>query len=780
MGIAFDKLTQDHRELIARGIVKVTGEDRNKGELHGLCPIHGDRHRSFSYNYRSDQFNCFSCGAAGDLVQLWCQVHGKAERKKGFKEFCHQYGIETSRSKMIPTSGASPINDGRSDDLGLVFSRMPTFQGNDLWLKQLYQTQAWSEEIIQKLDLWLQTVFRQNETGAVTKVRRPDRVAIPIKDRTGKIRNIRLHKPAATSTKILSWGRGFGKSRLFPATPDHGTVLLCEGEQDTICAISKGFNAITQTTKLKNWTKEQISVFRGRDVVLAYHADQAGERYAGYAAHNLAAVAKRVRFLKWPDYMGRQGDGNWPKSRGDDLTDFFVKHKMTVADLQQLINDAQLYQREAIDVDFFTIGRSGRTAFKPSRLGDRILKEIDLITDASSGLIYKWNGRYWELYDEKYIEKKCIELLGEEYQKNRVKDATFYIKTNAVIPDDRMLNDQVDFICLNNCMLNLKSFKVRSHAKDFLSTVFLDITFDPKKTRKCELWLKYLDETIQTPAAIDQAQEFAGYSITRDTRFGKCLFLLGPGADGKSVFIKILQKLVGEVNCSAVSFDDLQDQFLRASLYGKLLNISTEVSSKALESPYFKAIISGDPIGGAFKHKNSFEFSPYCKLVFAGNKFPRVLDNSDGFFRRILPISFKRQFLEDNPATDPDLEVKLISELSGIFEWALAGYRRLLKNNQFTYCAETQELLLGYRRLNNPVTCFIQDKCTLGKEKEVAKSDLYQNYRTYCGANGYISHNKENFFRELWSAVANIRQYRAQVNGLRQYKVQGIALDADA
>ena len=200
-----------------------------------------------------------------------------------------------------------------------------------------------------------------------------------------------------------------------------------------------------------------------------------------------------------------------------------------------------------------------------------------------------------------------------------------------------------------------------------------------------------------------------------------------------------------------------------------------------MESPYFKAITAGDAVNAAFKHKNSFEFIPYCKLIFASNKMPRVLDNSDGFFRRILPVSFKRQFREDDPDTDPFLEDKLLAEKSEISHWALVGLQRLLRNRRFTPSDETTELLMEYKRLNNPVICFVQDMCEVSVNGQARKESLFESYEAYCRKGNYRAYSRENFFRELYSAQATLKTTRLRVGTKkREYFVKGIELKAVA
>lgn len=227
----------------------------------------------------------------------------------------------------------------------------------------------------------------------------------------------------------------------------------------------------------------------------------------------------------------------------------------------------------------------------------------------------------------------------------------------------------------------------------------------------------------------------------------------------------------------------LEDQFQRAALFGKMLNVGAEVTTEAIQSEFFKNIVTGDPIQASFKHKDSFEFTPFCKLVYAMNKRPRVFDNSDGFFRRILPITFKRQFLENDPEMDTDLEEKLMEEIDGIFAWAVIGLHRLMQQKRFTACDETNDFILNYRRYNNPVMAFVQDQCNIeDSESEEDLKDLYKAYKLYCTEGGYRAVNRENFIEELQTATRKIREssavrcHRPRIGTQRPYMVAGIRL----
>jgi len=770
MGIAKDKLTELDRIRIACNLFELKDQDKNRKELQGLCPIHGESNPSFSYNYEKDVFHCLSCTASGDLVKLWSKVKGYTDIE-GFKAFCNEYGLSDTE-KQKKNKELPPLNN--------AFYKLGELP--EPWIKRLYLKRGWTPEIIKKIGIRLQTMYQCRKTGQLKSLKKPQRIAIPIKDKVGNITNVRLYLPGAKKMKIISWGSAYGSAKLFPPTPEKDkTVLLCEGESDTLCALSYGFNAITQTSKPKKWSKDHLKEFKGRDVVIAYDADKAGQKFAySFAGPQLFNVAKSVRVLVWPDYMGKLQDGNWPNDHGQDLTDFFIKHCKEKSDLQELIDSAVLSDLSEINdksIEFFSRGVNDRLSFKPRLLADKILSETDLLSDPKSGLLYSWNNEFWETSHENYIKERCIKLLGNESQQSRVNDAVFQATMLSTIDKDRSVNDMQEWICLKNGMFNLDTHELKPHDKVFNSTLQLNISFDPDSKKTCDRWLTYLDETVETQEAIMQLQEFMGYCLTWDTSLSKCLILIGKGADGKSLYLKTLRELVGPENCSAVAFQDLEKDFSRSSLYMKSVNISTEIGKDALKSPYFKAIVTGDPIDGCFKHKDSFTFTPTVKLAFAANELPRVLDNSDGFFRRLLPVHFKNQFKENDSKTDPDLLEKLKDELSEIFMWALVGLERLRKQKRFTQSVETDDIILNYRRLNNPVVCFVEDNCSIVKGSKVPKDDIYKSFEKYCLNGNYRCHSRENFFKELHTVMNNLENCRPSVNGKRINAVKGIQLN---
>jgi putative DNA primase/helicase len=105
-------------------------------------------------------------------------------------------------------------------------------------------------------------------------------------------------------------------------------------------------------------------------------------------------------------------------------------------------------------------------------------------------------------------------------------------------------------------------------------------------------------------------------------------------------------------------------------------------------------------------------------------------------WRRLHVIEFPRKFAEYE--MDVELTEKLMGELSGIFNWALEGYKRL--GGQKFIFSESPSMFRSkkqYQQQSNSVLDFI-DNCLkdTNPEDSVAFKDLYDCYQGFCVSEG--------------------------------------------
>lgn len=189
----------------------------------------------------------------------------------------------------------------------------------------------------------------------------------------------------------------------------------------------------------------------------------------------------------------------------------------------------------------------------------------------------------------------------------------------------------------------------------------------------CPAWINFLTEVTDGNAeAIARLQEFAGSCLAPQSVWGKALVLSGAGC-GKSVLMKILTAMVGTENTSYLSISDFRNEYHRAGLKYKWLNVSNLERPDVFDNAYFKSVVTGDLVNASVLHGDRFHFSPSCKLVFATNV--QEVEN-----RRCLSVDFKYRPV---PPT-PDLFHELMKEIDAIRVWAHKGLRRLIDQGCFS------------------------------------------------------------------------------------------------
>lgn len=421
----------------------------------------------------------------------------------------------------------------------------------------------------------------------------------------------------------------------------------------------------------------------------------------------------------------------YPSNHGQDLTDWFVGHGRSLADLTDLLASAEVVEREKEpETDPGVLRFFKGRKFAPALLAKAIMQDLDIVSDPLTGLVYRWEGRYWEAYDLSHIRSKALTMLCDEANSARAADVAAQIRDLSTLPLGRSMNDHENLICLASGMFNLRTGELTPHAKDHYATYMLPIVFDPQNIPDCPTWKRCLYQWISDKAAIREAQKYAGYCLTRETRWEKMLLLYGPGGDGKSTFMNILRAMVGKDNCSHIPMGKLQDQFYLSRLVDKLINMSTEIESIAMQSQEIKAIISGDPVCAAFKNQTPFDFVPFCKLIYSTNRLPKILDNSDGFFRKIMILKFEGQFVKRGE-DDKFLKEKLLEELPGIFAWALMGLE-MLREEGFKETDGMTATLDDYKRVNNNVLYFITRHVEVDPAGKAGKDAAYADYVKRC------------------------------------------------
>jgi putative DNA primase/helicase len=320
------------------------------------------------------------------------------------------------------------------------------------------------------------------------------------------------------------------------------------------------------------------------------------------------------------------------------------------------------------------------------------------------------------------------------------------------------MNTEWNYINVKNGMLSLSNFTLQPHSSEFLSTVQIPIEYDSMAT--APHFMSFMkDITIDDSQLMSVHQELVGYWLTVETKAEKAVYYYGSGANGKSVMASIVMALVGEDNVSSVPLSEFSQTFGMESLIGKTLNIAAEneMGGKSLRTENFKAIVSGDNITVNIKYRPSISYTPFCRLLFLVNSLPDSMDVTNGYFRKLIIIPFKRTFGKEE--RNVNLKQSLIKELPGILNWAIEGLKRLRINNyQFSHCEAIEECHRAYYVEQNPVKEFFHEHIVLEDGVRTKQSDFHEKYMYWLNMQGIDdkgTKSKQVFWRHFKIVLEN-------------------------
>lgn len=386
-----------------------------------------------------------------------------------------------------------------------------------------------------------------------------------------------------------------------------------------------------------------------------------------------------------------------------------------------------------------------------------------------SNIRYNFDNKCWMFFDgktwvrdNKQIVKTQVDIMIEEMKIEMVKEQDKdlqremaknikHLSSNSgkeamlkeamhigIIPTINSDYDKDNYLlnCFNG-IVDLKTGKLLPHDKSYMisknTNLRVDLENEPVR------WKKFLLEIFNNNKdLVDYIQTAIGYTLTGDTK-EQCFFqCYGDGANGKSVFLDIVYKLLGDYALNS------QVESILTKNNGSSGGASSEIArmngarfvrtNEPNEGSRFneglvKQLVSGDITTARFLYGTEFEFIPKFKLWIATNYKINVRGTDYGIWRRQRLVPFEVKFEGDK--ADKQLTEKLYNELPQILGWAVKGAIKWSKEGLVT----PKEIELAnnmYKQEMDIISYFLKD-CTkqkiTGREKA---SDVFKEYSMWA------------------------------------------------
>lgn len=322
----------------------------------------------------------------------------------------------------------------------------------------------------------------------------------------------------------------------------------------------------------------------------------------------------------------------------------------------------------------------------------------------------------------------------------------------------------------------------------------LCVDFNPDAL-DCDIEDRYF-EMIEDECRFEYMFELIGYSLYA-TKFiiPTYMVLYGSGANGKSIVIDTISRILGEGNISRVSLEDMTNPHIVAQAENKRVNIVTDAGAGYRESA-FKSISAVPSFMKTASAGELWMFNPKykaphagvapSKFIFASNNFLNFGDASDGTNRRLHAIPFNKTFAED---------FSLVQRFKGDEEtqWfamrALIAFKNMIHRamngaeyeqdvqlkGQYIECETSKDTKVEMIVANSIVEDFLYNELEINilDKEEVRKAlegqeDLYSHLKVYCDEVGRKCISQTKFTQHLKS------QYK--LNNTRTSYMDGVLI----
>jgi putative DNA primase/helicase len=336
-----------------------------------------------------------------------------------------------------------------------------------------------------------------------------------------------------------------------------------------------------------------------------------------------------------------------------------------------------------------------------------------------------------------------------------------------------------EIVACTNGLLHLPTLDLIPHTPAFYTHNAVAFAYE-RDAPEPHHWLAFLNQLWPNdPDSIETLQEIFGLSLTPDTSYQKGFLVVGPKRSGKGTVARVLAQLVGVENTVAPTLAGLGRNFGLAPLIGKRVAVISDarLGGKADQQAVAERLLSvtgEDAITIDRKFLPAWTGQLQTRFIILSNELPRLADTSGALASRFIVLMLTQSFYGRE---DRRLTARLLTELPGILNWAIVGWRRLKERGYFRQPASAADAVRELEDLGSPITAFIRDCCVVAPGRMVEVTRLFEVWCQWSKEQGRdYTGNIQLFGRDLRSALPNLKTSRPRDDDDRIRMYEGLGL----
>ena len=254
--------------------------------------------------------------------------------------------------------------------------------------------------------------------------------------------------------------------------------------------------------------------------------------------------------------------------------------------------------------------------------------------------------------------------------------------------------------------------------------------------------------------------EAIGYILSDSQQERKAIFFIGPTASGKSTLAKFIASIIAPKSMvKKYTLTQMAEGFSSMSAVRAKLNYADELdvsSKKSLQ--LFKLMVSGGELTLPQKYAEDRDVPIRAKLLFCCNELPDLHNlQAEAIMDRMLLIGFKNSVKK----RDSTLADYLYWQRDLIVSMAFDAYMETKNKRKFTDSKFAQDLLKIYSVEQNSNKNFVNDCLKLSTDGKIASSKLFDEYNSYCQANGISKPlSRHSLYQEILTKFAGYAEQK--------------------
>ncbi|MCF2909967.1 phage/plasmid primase, P4 family [Pseudoalteromonas sp. DL2-H2.2] len=382
-------------------------------------------------------------------------------------------------------------------------------------------------------------------------------------------------------------------------------------------------------------------------------------------------------------------------------------------------------------------------------------------------IFYQFNGKSWDVISDDVVKSEIQKFYAQFKPADRFTRGIYNVLVDlANVPALPEPNN--DIVVFENGIVDVSNGTptLQKHTPDVFT--FNHCEYNYNRKAQCPKWHEFLYSIWPDDLELhSMLQEWFGYILTGDITLQKMIILLGKSRGGKGVIGDVMRALVGKGNVSAPMLPNLAENSALFSMSKSKLTLipdahSVHVAKRDAVLSTIKALTGGDPITYDVKFKDAQTTVFNTRLVLSTNNMPEFIDASGALVNRIMVFPFWKSFAGKE---DPKLREKLLAEIEGIAQWAMAGLARLRGNGMFTEAESSKREKLEMKEDMFVLGEFVEQMTDVSEEVFTPVEDLHTAYRVWSVTKGQKPLSKLKFSGLLRDSELPIKRERRCIAG---------------